>query len=117
MADTQVSGEVKLETTSNKMMIKPEQPEMGYGSNNWKFHGNPVLNPEKAVSVRGTLEKIWEHVREDDSRPVVAFGNGDPSMFQCFRTTPVAEDAIIEALQTSKYNGYSSSVGILPARR
>ncbi|KAL0444273.1 UNVERIFIED_CONTAM: Nicotianamine aminotransferase 1 [Sesamum latifolium] len=60
---------------------------------------------------------LMEHLNASDPRPVIPLGHGDPSAFPSFRTTPLAEDAVCAALRSAKFNGYSSTVGILPARR
>ncbi|XP_068659981.1 nicotianamine aminotransferase 1-like [Aristolochia californica] len=57
------------------------------------------------------------NIDSGDSRPVIPLGRGDPSAFPCFRTTPVADEAIVSAVTSAKYNCYSPTVGILPARR
>ncbi|MBA0828835.1 hypothetical protein Goarm_013466, partial [Gossypium armourianum] len=44
-------------------------------------------------------------------------GHGDPSYFPSFKTTPAAEDAIVDALRSAKHNCYAPSAGVLPARR
>jgi tyrosine aminotransferase len=92
---------------------------MENGSEKWGFQGNEKLNVAmaSAVTVRGILMKLFESVNKDDPRPTVALGHGDPSAFPCFRTATVAEDAIVDSVRSAKYNGYSPSVGILPARR
>ena len=57
------------------------------------------------------------NLNPQDHRPVIPLGHGDPSAFSCFRTTPIAEDAIVDALRSRKFNSYAPAVGILPARR
>jgi tyrosine aminotransferase len=92
---------------------------MENGSEKWCFRGNEKLNAAmaSAVTVRGILMKLFENLNKDDPRPTVPLGHGDPSAFPCFRTAPVAEDAIVDAVRSAKYNGYSPGVGALPARR
>ncbi|TYG80496.1 hypothetical protein ES288_D02G220800v1 [Gossypium darwinii] len=57
------------------------------------------------------------NINQDNSSVVVPLGHGDPSHFPSFRTTPAAEDAIVDALRSAKHNCYATTVGILPARR
>jgi tyrosine aminotransferase len=93
--------------------------ENGSELEKWGFRGNEKLNLAlaSAVTVRGILMKLFESLSKDDPRPTVPLGHGDPSAFPCFRTAAVAEDAIIDAVRSAKYNGYAPTVGILPARR
>lgn len=83
----------------------------------WGFRANEILNSASAVTVRGVLYTLLGNLNQDDPRPVIPLGHGDPSAFPCFRTTTVAVDAIVDALQSAKYNSYAPTVGILPARR
>lgn len=60
---------------------------------------------------------IMRSLNKDDDRPIIPLGHGDPSAFPCFRTSAAAEDAVVDALRSARYNSYSPTVGILPARR
>lgn len=83
----------------------------------WQFGQNEALAVAGSLSIRGTLSNVISCVEEAGPKPMVSFGNGDPSLFPCFRTTPIAEDAIVEAVRSAKHNHYSPFVGLLPARR
>ncbi|KAI4383314.1 hypothetical protein MLD38_009166 [Melastoma candidum] len=83
----------------------------------WKFQGNDGLNTASALSIRSVLNMLNSNIDQNDTRVVVPLGHGDPSSFPSFRTTPVAEDGLVDALRSAKFNSYSSTVGILPARR
>ncbi|GJN25386.1 hypothetical protein PR202_gb13208 [Eleusine coracana subsp. coracana] len=83
----------------------------------WNFTPNDTLLGLTALSVRSVLSRVKARMVEDGARPVVPMGHGDPSAFPCFRTAPEAVDAAAEALQSAKYNSYSSCVGLEPARR
>ncbi|KAL9339998.1 hypothetical protein Peur_066217 [Populus x canadensis] len=48
-----------------------------------------------------------EITNKDDHRPAISLGLGDPSHFKCFRTTAIAEDAVIEAIRSAKFNSYA----------
>ncbi|GMJ13072.1 Tyr Aminotransferase 2 [Hibiscus trionum] len=90
---------------------------METGAKRWGFQWKPELNAASATTVRGCLNLIRSNINKDNSSPVVPLGSGDPSHFPSFRTTPVAEDAIVDALRSGKHNCYAPTVGILPARR
>lgn len=87
------------------------------GAKKWQFGLNEALAVAGNLSIRGTLIKVISCVEEVGPKPMVSFGNGDPSLFSCFRTTPIAEDAIVEAVRSAKHNHYSPFVGLLPARQ
>ncbi|KAG5551967.1 hypothetical protein RHGRI_010154 [Rhododendron griersonianum] len=80
-------------------------------------HANGEGKTASLITVRSVLEKIMKNLNESDTRPVVPLGHGDPSAFPCFRTTRAAEDAIVDAVRSAKFNCYAPTVGIEPARR
>ncbi|KAH6788908.1 Tyrosine transaminase family protein [Perilla frutescens var. frutescens] len=78
----------------------------------WRFEGNERLTQAGAVTVRGVLNMVMQNLDENDSRPVIPLGHGDPSAFPSFRTTHFAEDAVCAAVRSANFNGYSSTVAI-----
>lgn len=90
---------------------------MENGSKKWNFKGKEELHAAAAVTVRGVLTQVFNSLDASDKRPVLPLGHGDPSIFPCFRTTPVAVDAISDAVRSAKFNCYSPTAGLLPARR
>ncbi|XP_059449404.1 tyrosine aminotransferase-like [Corylus avellana] len=90
---------------------------MENGSARWGFRGNEELNVASGTTIRGSLTNLMENLDKDDPRPTVPLGHGDPSAFPLFRAATAAEDAIVDAVRSAKYNGYAPTVGILPARR
>ncbi|CAI9089339.1 OLC1v1023900C3 [Oldenlandia corymbosa var. corymbosa] len=91
--------------------------ENGNVSQKWCFKGNELLVKSSAVSVRGVLNMVVGNLNPDDPRTVIPLGHGDPSPFPSFRTAAEAENSVSEALYSAKFNGYASTVGILPARK
>ncbi|KAL6137962.1 hypothetical protein ACLB2K_063250 [Fragaria x ananassa] len=85
--------------------------------NKWNFQGNGELKAAPRITIRGVLSNIMQNLNKDDQRPIIPLGHGDPSAFPCFRTSLSAEDAIVDSVRSGKFNCYSPSVGILPARR
>ncbi|KAI8006825.1 Nicotianamine aminotransferase 1 [Camellia lanceoleosa] len=83
----------------------------------WGFRGSELVNKASAISIRSVLNEVMQNLDEADLRPTIPLGHGDPSAFPSFRTTPIAEDAVSDALRSAKFNGYAPTVGILPARR
>uniref|UniRef100_A0A3Q7ICE0 Aminotransferase class I/classII large domain-containing protein n=1 Tax=Solanum lycopersicum TaxID=4081 RepID=A0A3Q7ICE0_SOLLC len=82
----------------------------------WGFN-NGDSKEKSLFSIRSVLETIMENLKEDDERVMIHLGRGDPSSIPCFRTSPVAEDAIFGAVRSAKFNGYAPAAGIYPARR
>nr|CAB3491770.1 unnamed protein product [Digitaria exilis] len=88
----------------------------------WNFAPNEALLGLTAHSVRGALGRVKAGMVADGgggggARPVIPMGQGDPSLFPCFRTAPEAVDAVAGALRSGEHNCYSSCVGLEPARR
>ncbi|OWM91069.1 hypothetical protein CDL15_Pgr023402 [Punica granatum] len=90
--------------------------ESGLSEQRWKFRANEFYTSSSTISVRGILGRLWGSLSEDNPRPVIPLGHGDPSVFPCFCTSPVAEGAIFESVSSGGFNCYSYPVGILPAR-
>ncbi|THU48350.1 hypothetical protein C4D60_Mb09t25300 [Musa balbisiana] len=83
----------------------------------WRFGPNASLASVSSSSIRAVLDKVIANIRDDGPRPVLPLGHGDPSAFPCFRTTAVAEDAIVAAVRSANFNCYAPNVGVPPARR
>ncbi|KAK9285638.1 hypothetical protein L1049_024836 [Liquidambar formosana] len=90
---------------------------MERGSKKWCFRGNEELHAASAITIRGVRNMLMQNLDEADKRPTVPLGHGDPSVFPSFHTTHIAEDAIVNALRSAKFNCYAPTVGIPPARR
>ncbi|KAF9590154.1 hypothetical protein IFM89_031758 [Coptis chinensis] len=83
----------------------------------WKFSGNEKINTAAGITIRGILDVLMKLLSPSNGIKPIPLGHGDPSVFACFRTSEVAEDAIVEALKSAKFNSYSPTVGLLSARR
>ncbi|PWA68949.1 Aminotransferase, class I/classII [Artemisia annua] len=66
------------------------------------------LKPLKGTSMK---------TRSTTAKPLIQLGYGDPSLYPCFRTSKIVEDALVEAIQSTQHNCYAPSVGINPPRR
>ncbi|XP_010260306.1 PREDICTED: probable aminotransferase TAT2 isoform X2 [Nelumbo nucifera] len=84
-------------------------------SKRWGFVANQGLNVASTFSIRGTLKMLMDAAA--GQRSIIHLGQGDPSVFPCFRTSQIAEDAVADALRSAKFNSYAPPLGILPARR
>lgn len=83
----------------------------------WKFKGNSDLKTASAFSIKRVIDDVKTNLNQSDDRPVVPLSIGDPSSFSCFRTTQVAEDAVVDALRSGKFNGHAPKGGLLQAKR
>lgn len=89
-------------TSSNKWNFSPSDAVMGCSHN--------------MLGIRGVLDYVMSHLNHD-GKSKIPLGHGDPSAFECFRTSVHVEDALIEAIRTGKYNGYSPGNGLPQSRR
>ncbi|KAJ4838871.1 hypothetical protein Tsubulata_044656 [Turnera subulata] len=90
-------------------------------SKKWRWQGTnrqqQALNTaEAAITVRGVGNSLRGNLDPEDERPVISLIHGNSSDFPRFRTSSAAEDAIIDALKSAKYNHYTPTVGLLPSR-
>ncbi|KAE8698455.1 Detected protein of unknown function [Hibiscus syriacus] len=90
---------------------------MENGSQKWRFQRNKRLSRTSVISLRGIVEMLIGNLSTDDPRPIVPLGKGDPSQFPCFRPSKTAEEAVVDAFHSAKYNGYASTAGVPSARR
>ncbi|KAL6507437.1 zinc-finger protein [Orobanche gracilis] len=61
---------------------------------------------ESGVTNRKLIRRIRGNLNKYDEREIINLGNGDPTPYPSFKTTPVAEEALLEALRSSAFNGY-----------
>lgn len=71
---------------------------------------------KRTVTIRDFLETLKGNLNKNDKRDVIHLGHGDPSPYPSFKTTPVAEESLLNALRSSLFNGYPPSAGLSPAR-
>lgn len=57
------------------------------------------------------------NLNEEDERPLIRLCRADPTDSPCFRTIPVAPDAITSAVQSFQFNCYPPTAGLLEAKR
>ncbi|KAI6697318.1 hypothetical protein NL676_017437 [Syzygium grande] len=84
--------------------------------NKWSRLGF-AKSTESPVTIKNVCAMLKQNLNLADPRPPVLLGHGDPSAFPCFRTSPVAEEAVVDALKSAKFNSYAPSLGLLQARR
>lgn len=87
----------------------------------WKAMENGSVNHEmetaSTITIKGILSLLMQNVDENNCKRLIPLGMGDPTLYSCFHTTHVAGQAVVEALQSDKFNGYSPTVGLPQTRR
>ncbi|KAE8707818.1 putative aminotransferase TAT2 [Hibiscus syriacus] len=82
---------------------------------------NGALSPEietaSTITIKGILSLLMQNIDENNCKRLISLGMGDPTVYSCFHTTHVAREAVVEALQSDKFNGYSPTVGLPQTRR
>lgn len=81
-----------------------------------EVNGHSETETPTNITIKGILGLLMSNVNGNDERGVISLGMGDPTAFSCFRTTAVAEDALIHSLRSQKFNGYSPTVGLPQTR-
>ncbi|KAJ4726363.1 Tyrosine aminotransferase [Melia azedarach] len=84
-------------------------------SNGNMNHG--VDNTASTITIKGILSLLTQSVNEKDEKRLISLGMGDPTAHSCFHTTHVAPEAVVDALQSDKFNGYAPTVGLPQTRR
>ncbi|KAL6975430.1 tyrosine transaminase [Sarracenia purpurea var. burkii] len=77
--------------------------------------GQDVGMPTNAT-IKGILASLMATVDGSDGRRVISLGIGDPTVYSCFKTTAVAEEAIVDTLRSQKFNGYAPTSGLPQTR-
>ncbi|XP_071691329.1 nicotianamine aminotransferase 1-like [Rutidosis leptorrhynchoides] len=84
----------------------------------WGFKENKDLHAAANFTIRNILEAIMGNIDETQTgKQMVHLGHGDPSIYPCFRTSTIVEDALVESVRSANFNCYPAGVGIHPARR
>lgn len=79
--------------------------------------GEAVTAPA-TITIKGILGLLMENINNNgDEKRVISLGMGDPTAHSCFRTAHVAEDSVLDSLQSHKFNGYAPTVGLPQTRR
>uniref|UniRef100_A0A6N2NF95 Aminotransferase class I/classII large domain-containing protein n=1 Tax=Salix viminalis TaxID=40686 RepID=A0A6N2NF95_SALVM len=83
---------------------------------NGAVNGYEMETP-KNITIKGILSLLMESIDDDKNhRSVISLGMGDPTAHSCFQTTHVAQEAVGDALQSDKFNGYAPTVGLPQTR-
>lgn len=75
---------------------------------------------QNMITIKGIIGLIMSQIDEDDvhnNKEVISLGMGDPTAYSCFTTTRVAEEAVVDALSSTKFNGYAPTQGLPQTRK
>ncbi|MBA0668460.1 hypothetical protein Goklo_001368 [Gossypium klotzschianum] len=78
---------------------------------------NHEMETASTITIKGILSLLMQNLDENNCKRLIPLGMGDPTIYSCFHTTHVAGQAVVEALQSDKFNGYSPTVGLPQTRR
>ncbi|KAL7588040.1 hypothetical protein Lser_V15G40548 [Lactuca serriola] len=83
----------------------------------WAFQRNSEQKTVLETPTSSVLNMLTSNLNQSDCRPIIPMAHGEPSLSPCFGTIQMTADAIAEAVHSAKFNGYSPTGGLLPARR
>ena len=84
---------------------------------NWNFKGDETVKKASAWTIKFALKTLRENLNANDKRAVIPLGYGDPSQFPSFKPSKVAEEAVIDAIQSGKFHCYAPGDGTPEAKR
>ncbi|KAJ9551391.1 hypothetical protein OSB04_015436 [Centaurea solstitialis] len=80
------------------------------------INGNMNADNPPNLSIKAVLGTLMANIDDEKKMRVIPLGLGDPTVFSCFTTTAIAEDAVLHALRSHSFNGYSPTVGLPQTR-
>ncbi|CAN8273568.1 unnamed protein product, partial [Cochlearia groenlandica] len=83
----------------------------------WRFKGSDTAAKASSVTMRVIVYKLFDLCTPDVKKTLLPLAHGDPSVYPCFRTSNIVENAVSDVLHTGKGNSYGPGTGILPARK
>ncbi|KAK4398356.1 putative aminotransferase TAT2 [Sesamum angolense] len=71
-------------------------------------NGGQEIEAPKNITIKGILGLLMANTDGNgDAKKVISLGMGDPTAYSCFYTTSAAQEAVVDALRSAKFNGYS----------
>ena len=78
---------------------------------------NSKVDTASTITIKGILSLLVQNADENNGRRLISLGMGDPSAYSCFHTTRIAQDAVVDSLESEKFNGYAPTAGLPQTRR
>lgn len=71
------------------------------------------------ITIKGILGLLMANTETTNlkNKKVISLGMGDPTAYSCFHSPDVAHDAVLQTLDSYKFNGYSPTVGLPQTRK
>ncbi|CAH9104476.1 unnamed protein product [Cuscuta epithymum] len=77
----------------------------------------PEIDTQNTITIKGIIGMLMANVEANkDGKKVIPLGMGDPTVYSCFHSPALAQQAVSETLFSGKFNGYSPTVGLPQAR-
>ncbi|KAL8510178.1 hypothetical protein ACS0TY_017116 [Phlomoides rotata] len=82
-----------------------------------EFRNSEIEAPNN-ISIRGILGLLTANTDPNENgKNVISLGIGDPTAYSCFHTNYAAQEALLEALCSGEFNGYSPTAGLPQTRK
>ncbi|KAG8386356.1 hypothetical protein BUALT_Bualt03G0140300 [Buddleja alternifolia] len=81
-----------------------------------KGNGVKEIETPNNITIKGMLGLLMANT-DAKGKKVISLGIGDPTAYSCFQTTSAAQEAVVDALRSAKFNGYSPTVGLPHTRK
>jgi len=73
---------------------------------------------QNMITIKGIIGLIMSHIEGGNGhKEVISLGMGDPTVYSCFSTTQMAQDAVGQSLSSGSFNGYAPTVGLPQTRK
>ncbi|KAL1203177.1 putative aminotransferase TAT1 [Cardamine amara subsp. amara] len=87
------------------------QTQNASDSSVWRFRGSDKAS---SVTMRVIVYKLFDNCNPEVKKTLLPLAHGDPSVYPCYRTSILVENAVVDVLRSGKGNSYGPAVGILP---
>ncbi|PIN15730.1 Tyrosine aminotransferase [Handroanthus impetiginosus] len=79
--------------------------------------GHEIEAPNN-ITIKGILGLLMANTdAKGNGKKVISLGIGDPTAYSCFCATSASQEAVVDALRSAKFNGYSPTVGLPQTRK
>ncbi|MED6168391.1 hypothetical protein PIB30_011282 [Stylosanthes scabra] len=97
--------------------------ENGGGNNGVVAAVNYESKATSTITIKGILSLLMQSIDdekndvENNKKRVISLGMGDPTLYSCFHTTTVCEEAVADTLLSHKFHGYAPTTGLPQTRQ
>lgn len=69
------------------------------------------------ITIKGILGLLMSNTdAKENGKRVISLGIGDPTAYSCFHASNAAQEGVVEALRSAKFNGYAPTAGLPQTR-